>query len=255
MNEPGELPDLGTLHVLVLDDSEEDVKLIERTLRAGDLVFVCNRVDTRLDFEQALARGGMDVILVDYRLPGFDGLTALRLAKRSRPEVPVIIVTGSLTDELAVEFLQEGAFDYILKDRRSRLAIAIRRAVQDAREGYERRAAEDRYLALFRHASDAVATLDCAEGRILDANPAFEKLAGRGRDELLGRAFWELVAGEDDRRALREKVEASCRTPGLFAASLFLTWPGDPPLHVDLVGTVTVAGARREAQVVCRATR
>mgnify|MGYP006173132949 CR=1 FL=1 len=184
------------LRILALDDSESDIKLMERTLRAGDLSFAITRVETRQAFERALQGKPYDVILVDYKLPNFDGLSALRMAKRVQPDTPVIVVTGSLSDELAVEFLQEGAADYLLKDRRSRLAVAISRAVEEARQKKERAASEERYQTLFQQSRDAVATLDCLQGLIVDANPAFATLAGRAGEALRGLAFCELASAE-----------------------------------------------------------
>lgn len=239
------------LRILALDDSESDIKLMERTLRAGDLSFSITRVDTRQAFERALQAGTVDVILVDYKLPHFDGLSALRMAKRVRPETPVIIVTGSLSDELAVEFLQEGAADYILKDRRSRLAVAISRSVQEARLKKESVASEERYQTLFQQSRDAVATLDCPHARIVDANPAFAKLAGRAADALRGLAFCELVSIESQ-ASVRAKIAAACESPGLFVISFLLRQPEGKLVPVELVGTVSAALQGRRVQVMCR---
>ena len=238
------------LRILALDDSESDIKLMERTLRAGDLSFAITRVETRQGFEQAL-RKPFDVILVDYKLPHFDGLSALRMAKRMRPDTPVIIVTGSLSDELAVEFLQEGAADYILKDRRSRLAVAISRSVEEARLKKERVASEERYQTLFRQSRDAVATLDCPEGVIVDANPAFAKLSGRAGEALRGMPFCELASSESQ-ASVRARLAAACGSPGLFVISFLLRQPDGKLVPVELVGTVSAALEGRRVQVMCR---
>src|SRR4029079_12450899 len=107
---------MDKLQILVLEDVEDDAKLITRALRDGGLEFAAQRVETRDDFLRALEEQRPDVILADYKLPHFDGRAALRLAAERLPLAPVIIVTGALVDNDAVELLREGAADYILKD-------------------------------------------------------------------------------------------------------------------------------------------
>lgn len=127
------------LEILILEDSADDAKLIERALRSGGQEFRAQRVETRDDFLRALTEQQPDAILADCKLPQFDGRTALKLAAEHRPQVPVIIVTGTITDEVAVELLHEGAQDYVLKDRLSRLASAVRRAIERVRVLEEKR--------------------------------------------------------------------------------------------------------------------
>lgn len=238
------------LRILALDDSEGDVKLMERTLRAGDLTFALSRVETREAFERELRAGGPDIILVDYRLPHFDGLSALRLAKKLLPGVPVIIVTGSLSDELAIEFLQEGAADYILKDRRSRLAVAVERAVAEARLRAERQSAEERYRRLFQESGDAIALFDCGDGRITEANPPFERMAGQGARALVGVPVWDLGA-PSDRPRLRAAISAACGKSSPFVVHFDLPLPDGGRQPVELLG---MPGSRGEqtGQVICR---
>jgi PAS domain S-box-containing protein len=189
------------IKILILEDAEADAKLIERALRTGGVDFSSWRVDTREDFVRALDERLPDVILADFNLPGFDGLEALTLARERLPRVPVIIVTGALMDEAAVELLREGATDYILKDRLSRLVPAVRRALDDAEQSRRRDAiklalknSELRYRRLFETAKDGVLILDGNSGRIFDVNPFLTDLLGYTREEMVGKSTAEIGA-------------------------------------------------------------
>src|SRR6266704_2918309 len=112
--------------VLMLDDSANDLDLIERDLRHGGIAFVSRRVQTREGFAQALRDFSPELILADHVVPGFDGLSALALARHQCPDVPFILVSGLLGEELAIDSLKRGATDYVLKDRLGRLDNAVR---------------------------------------------------------------------------------------------------------------------------------
>lgn len=125
-------PAPSTAHVvriLLLEDSPADVRLIQSVLEAGGLQVEIRAVDRGEDFIAACKRGGFDVILSDFNIPGFDGWAALDTARRLRPDVPFIFVSGVIGEETAVDSLREGAADYVLKDRLSRLAPAVRRVL------------------------------------------------------------------------------------------------------------------------------
>ncbi|HSF19678.1 MAG TPA: sigma 54-interacting transcriptional regulator [Vicinamibacteria bacterium] len=132
----------ATLHVLILEDVPTDAELVERELRRGAIDFLSRRVATRPEFERQLTCFSPDVILADFSLPGFDGLDALSIARENRPEVPFIFVSGAIGEERAIETLKNGATDYVLKDRLSRLVPALRRALREFEERSERRRAE-----------------------------------------------------------------------------------------------------------------
>lgn len=121
------------LTILHLEDDPADAELIEKMLIAGGLSVEIIRVETRDVFLAGLAYRPLDLILCDYRLPQFHGLTALELAREHRPEVPFIFVSGTLGDDLAAGTLQKGAADYLLKDRLARLVPAVRRALKEAK--------------------------------------------------------------------------------------------------------------------------
>ncbi len=116
------------LDILLLEDTDSDAELVERALLRGGLSFTLRRVENEHDFVRELREHTPDVVLADYRLPGFDGLAALRVVRESHPDLPFLVVSGTLGDEMAVEVLKLGATDYILKDRLGRLVPAILRA-------------------------------------------------------------------------------------------------------------------------------
>lgn len=134
------------LRILMLEDVAADAELIERELRKGGVVFASKRVETKEDFQKELRDFMPDIILADYSLPTFSGLSALLIVKKESPDVPFILVSGAVGDELAVRMLKEGATDYVLKSNLSRLVPAVNRALKEAEEHDERKKAEEKIL-------------------------------------------------------------------------------------------------------------
>ena len=130
------------LRILLLEDSARDAELVQEFLEADHFVCEVTCVQTRAEFMAALEDVGIDLILADYSLPSFDGLSALMLALSARPDLPFIFVSG-FGEEIAIEALTSGATDYVLKTRLSRLAPSVRRALREARERAERKKAEE----------------------------------------------------------------------------------------------------------------
>jgi signal transduction histidine kinase len=130
---------MAALKILMVEDTDSDAELVERALRRGGLEFQLHRVETEEAFRSELQTLQPDIVLADYRLPLFDGVSALGIARARDPELPFIIVSGTLGDEKAVEVLKLGATDYVLKDRLSRLVPAIERALQDRAQREEQR--------------------------------------------------------------------------------------------------------------------
>src|SRR5205814_31483 len=105
------------LRILHLEDNPADAELIQSMLEAGGITSSIQRVETPSDFEAALDQGCFDLVISDHTLPGYDGLSALGLARKKRPEFPFIFISGTIGEELAVDSLKQGATDYVLKDR------------------------------------------------------------------------------------------------------------------------------------------
>lgn len=133
----------GVPQILLLEDDARDAELVGELLEADGLACEIIRVQTRSEFLSALERGEIDLILADYRLPSFDGLTALNLVLERRPDLPFIFVSGTLGEEIAIDALKRGATDYVLKTGMSRLASSVRRALREGRERADRRKADE----------------------------------------------------------------------------------------------------------------
>nr|WP_281376814.1 sigma 54-interacting transcriptional regulator [Edaphobacter lichenicola] len=130
------------MRVLSLEDDPKDTELIQASLETEGIACVVTRVDTQAAFSASLEQGGIDLILADYKLPSFDGLSALKLATSISPEVPFLFVSGTLGEEVAIEALKIGATDYVLKTRLSRLAPSVLRALREADGRTERKRTE-----------------------------------------------------------------------------------------------------------------
>ncbi len=127
------------LRILHLEDDPNDAELVESTLEADAIACEFTRVRNQEGFVAALERGGIDLILSDFSLPAFDGMSATRIVRERWPDVPVILVSGMLGEETAVESLRNGATDYVLKGRLARLGPVVRRAILEAEARVERR--------------------------------------------------------------------------------------------------------------------
>jgi len=130
------------LRILHLEDDPKDAELIQSTLEAEGILCDITCVDTETEFRGSLVRNSFDLVLADYTLPGFDGISALKAAKEISPDVPFIFVSGTLGEEVGVEALKLGATDFVAKTRLSRMAPAIRRALREAEEHLGRLLAE-----------------------------------------------------------------------------------------------------------------
>ena len=130
------------LRICFLEDSPIDAELNLATLRQGGIVFDPILVDTRAKFEHTLDNERLDLILADYALPDFDGITALHITRAKLPDLPFIFVSGSIGEELAIETLKQGATDYVLKERLSRLVPCVLRAMREVQQRQEKQRAE-----------------------------------------------------------------------------------------------------------------
>ncbi len=135
---------MNTIHILLLEDSPIDAELTEAYLGRGGFEYSLERVDDRERFLNALRERRFDLILADYALPTFDGLSALELAREHAPETPFIFVSGTLGEDIAIRSLQQGATDYVLKQKLERLSPAVTRALREATERSERRRSQQK---------------------------------------------------------------------------------------------------------------
>jgi CheY-like chemotaxis protein len=133
----------SALRILLLEDNDRDAELIQELLESDHFVCEVTRVQTRAEFIAGLENSGINLILADYKLPSFDGLSALKLALDARPDLPFIFVSGTLGEEVAIEAVKFGATDYVVKSRLSRLVPSVQRALREARARAERKNAEE----------------------------------------------------------------------------------------------------------------
>src|SRR6185436_4131383 len=151
------------IRILFLEDNSTDFELVSEFLITEGLNCEFGRAVERRDFEASLARGNFDLILSDYAVPGYSGFVALQFTRSKDLTLPFILLSGTLSEEEAVESLRAGATDYIIKQRLHRLAPAIRRALREARERRERlqaaealRVSEERFKLAARATNDVI---------------------------------------------------------------------------------------------------
>src|SRR5215475_10630072 len=197
------------LEILIIEDVEQDARLIEAELRAADVDFHSRRVQSRDGFLKELQQACPDVVLSDFTLPEFDALKALRLLREREQQIPFILVTGTRSEEVAVECIREGADDYILKASLKRLPTSIfnaleKRAHEQARLRAEAalRRSEEQYRLIAESTRDLIGLIDL-NGRILYANPSHRASLSYDPTELIGMDVFELIH-PDDRAAVRQ---------------------------------------------------
>jgi PAS domain S-box-containing protein len=170
-----------------LEDDPVDAELVQANLAEAGLACRISVTQTRDEFESALRAGGMDIILADYQLPMYDGMSALGLVLDVCPDLPFIFVSGAMGEEAAIEALTKGATDYVLKQNLSRLAPAVERAIQEAQNRAERKQAEQQ-VALMSFALNGIheaAFMIDENAKIQYVNDGACRLLGYTRDELL----------------------------------------------------------------------
>ena len=130
------------LRVLIVEDFEDDALLVQRELRRGGLELAAQRVDSKEAMRAALDQEKWDIILCDYNMPHFSAPEALALWKEMGQDIPFIVISGTVGEDVAVATMKAGAHDYLMKDNLTRLVPAVKRELQEARERRRRRQAE-----------------------------------------------------------------------------------------------------------------
>jgi PAS domain S-box-containing protein len=186
------------LCVLLVEDSEADAMLVTRALQRDGYDLTFERVETAKAMSVALDRSGWDIVIADYSMPHFSGLDALELLKYKGIDLPFIIVSGTIGEEVAVEVMRSGAHDYVMKENLARLGPAIRRELRDAQERRARRQAEDqlRLLSWVVEQSSIMVTITNTEGQIEYINPSFTRITGYTPEEVIGKNPRILKSGE-----------------------------------------------------------
>jgi len=207
--EPSEVGKDKKLRILMLEDVAVDAELVEHQLQSEGILFSSKRVYTKEGFLKELRDFSPDLILADYSLPQFDGLSALAIAQEQSPEVPFILITGTMGEEFAIETLKKGATDYVLKQRLSRLVPSVKRALREVQEKIELKRAEEalrdseeKYRVVFENTGTATIIFE-EDMTISLANRETEKLSGYSKEEIEGKKRWTEFVSKDDLEKMR----------------------------------------------------
>jgi len=188
------------LRVVFVEDNSEDAKLIARMLEESGYSLESKRVDKPESLQEYVAEADPDLVISDYNLPGWTAIDALDILKRSGKVIPVIVVSGSLGDEIAAECIKQGAVDYVLKDRMARLPYAIAHALENKASIQKQRASEtalreseERYRLLLDSTAEAIYGLDL-KGICTFSNPSCVRMLGYGGEaDLVGKKMHALT--------------------------------------------------------------
>src|SRR5207244_4331451 len=200
------------LRVLLIVDSVVDARILVSTLKQGGYQPAFRRVETAEALRATLANETWDVILSDYNMPCFSAPEALSMGQESGLDLPFIIISGGIGEDVAVAAMKAGANDYLMKGNLARLAPAVERELREAETRAGRRRAEEalreseqRYRLLWENSTDAVVLVD-AESVIQFANPAVEEIFGYKSSELVGENF-SLLLAEGERSDYLERLK------------------------------------------------
>jgi len=202
VNETVKLP----IQVLHLEDNEIDRILVQDMVQADGLDCKFVAVQTRANFESELKHQKYDLIISDYTLPGFDGLSGLAMAHMLSPKTPFIFFSGTIGEEFAIKSLKMGAVDYVLKQRPNRLVPAIRQALHNAAKYTLLQQTEQRnreQAALLDRATDAILVCD-ANNHVVYWNQSAERIYGWTADEVVGKDIIQVLFREKSRQQFQE---------------------------------------------------
>jgi PAS domain S-box-containing protein len=199
------------LKVLILEDVEADAELMVHELKHAGFLPDWIRVDTENSYLIALA-SDPDLILSDYNLPQFDAFLALQLMQAQKLDIPFIVISGTITEDAAVEFMKRGASDYLLKDRMARLGQAVVRALEQRELREEKRRTEEAlresealYSAVIGQAFDMIFLVDVNTRFIVDGNIAFQEMLGFSSNDLSGLTLYDIVA--HDKESIERNID------------------------------------------------
>jgi PAS domain S-box-containing protein len=256
-----------SLRVLFVEDDAADMELALHQLRKAGLDFSASRVDTAEELSQSLKQLDFDVIVCDYRLPGWSGLDALSEASKHAPDTPILLLTGATGEQQVLACRRLGASELIYKDRLSLLPAALESAVANRRRlassRLELEATQERFRSIFEQAPTGIAVAS-PEGRFLQVNPAFCRITGYPAAELLAMSWDDLLmpgAGPENLfRTLRATSEPApaLQTDAQFrhknGTVLDVQWNLSPLRHaegrpVGHIGQITDITRRKQAEM------
>ncbi|MGH9454965.1 MAG: PAS domain S-box protein, partial [Terriglobia bacterium] len=206
-------PQESPLRVLILENEPADAELCLRELTRAGFLLQARVAQDRAEFERAISASPPDIVLADFNLPGWNGMEALEVLREKGLDAPLILVSGALGEESAVDCIKRGATDYVLKNHLARLSFAVQRALDDRRLRDDRASAqaalrkeEERCRALIQNSADGIVLID-AQGTIVFTSHTNNHILGYTAQERLGKSAFELIHPEDMSRI--KKIFAS----------------------------------------------
>jgi PAS domain S-box-containing protein len=207
------------LRILNLEDNPNDTELIKEILEDGGIECEITRVEEEEDFRAACNKGGFDIVLADFNLPSYDGLSALAVAREICPDIPFIFVSGKMGEEIAIESLKSGATDYILKNNIRRIPSSVQRALKEAESAIERKLANEKMRRMNTFLDSVIENIpnmiflkDAKDLRFVRFNRAGEEILGYSMDDLFGKNDYDFFPKDQadfftkkDRDTLRGK--------------------------------------------------
>lgn len=246
------------LRVLLVEDSESDADLIVRQLKKAEYSVHHERIENAQEMKKALEKQMWDIVISDYKLPRFNAAAALTLLQKAKIDIPFVIVSGSMEEELAVELMKAGAHDYLTKNKLVRLAQVVKRELAEAQMRRERkqseeelRESEERYRCLVEVSPDTVAVH--ANGKIVYINPAGIKLLrAHDRSELIDKPVLDIVH-PDYKELVRQRVMGAIEQGKAqpMTEEKFLCLDGTV-IDVEVVSVPTIFKGMKAVQVVAR---
>ncbi|OFW24872.1 MAG: hypothetical protein A3H27_18980, partial [Acidobacteria bacterium RIFCSPLOWO2_02_FULL_59_13] len=222
-----------SLAVLFVEDSEDDMLLLRAELERGGFRVQHACVQSELELEKALGRRTWDIVISDYRMPGFSGLRALQVMEKHGVDLPFIIVSGNIGEDTAVAAMKAGAHDYVIKGKLARLVPAVQRELREAAVRREHRLAEaalrnseELFRQLAGNIPEVFWIMNAGQERLIYVSPAYEKIWGRGSDALYANPEeWLKYVHPADRArvsAARKKAVFGC-----YNEEFRILWPDD----------------------------
>jgi PAS domain S-box-containing protein len=200
------------LKVLLIEDSENDMLLIKRELQRGKFIVDMLWIQTIEEIIKAIKDQEFDVIISDYNLHKFNGSNVLSLFKEFEIDIPFILVSGTVGEDIAVQVMKNGANDYIMKDKLKRLVPAIEREIKDCRIRQDYKKAEQalkqsevKFRKIFENIQDVYFQIDLL-GNILEISPSVERYSGYKREELIGKSLNQFYFDFEERTKFLNEV-------------------------------------------------
>ncbi|NQV50096.1 MAG: PAS domain S-box protein [Candidatus Marinimicrobia bacterium] len=182
----------NNLKVLYLEDSPQDIELLRELLIAEGFELDMNTTESEKEFEYFLRNNKYDVILSDFKLPGFDGFRALWWATEICPDIPFIIISGVIGEEKAIELIKLGAADFILKDRTARLPKAIQDAIERKQTKEALQESEEEFRTIYNSSPDMYVSVSPVDASIILCNDTVLKKTGYSKKEIIGSPIFKM---------------------------------------------------------------